>query len=204
MDAQIVAIIIQEGGRIVSEYLRSQPHQSKTIHLTKVEEVAPISPTELQKPLKASEVATGCVPCSIGHLGTCSGLLNEAVRFANKDGMDSNEVIDRVNMCLDELNTMERVDLRPELITQLPDWEKELAHKALQASRGTRHQLESLKTTGDLEIVAAATQTIRSEVGRAWFKEKLRGMSPEDKEEINKRMMQKLEGKPVPEELWPR
>ena len=47
---------------------------------------------------EATKIETGCVPCAIGHLGTCSGLLNEAIRFAGKDGMDSEEVIDRVGL----------------------------------------------------------------------------------------------------------
>ena len=96
-------------------------------------------------------------------------------------------------MCLDELNTMERVDLRPEMIAALPEWEKELANKALVTSRGIRHTLEGIKTPADLEQAAATTQTIRTEIGRRWFKEKMQRMSPEDKAEIQKRVMEKLD-----------
>ncbi|GAI46747.1 unnamed protein product, partial [marine sediment metagenome] len=68
------------------------------------------------------------------------------------------------------------VDLRPELVLNLPDWEKELADKALVGSRNTRHGLEGLTTVADLEKVAAVTQNTRNEVGRKWFKERLSRM----------------------------
>lgn len=133
---------------------------------------------------KATAVATGCVPCSIGHLGTCSGLLNEAMRFARKDGIQSEEVIERVNMCMDELNSLERVDLRPELIVSLPEWEKTLAEKALNLSRTLRHNLEQLSNVSTLEKVSAETQATRQEIGKAWFKERLGRMTPEQQKLI--------------------
>jgi hypothetical protein len=110
--------------------------------------------------------------CAIGHLGTCSGLLNEAMRFARKDGVSSEEVIDRVNMCLDELNAMERVDLRPELIINLVPSQKELADTVLVHSRNTRHALENLGDTDHLEKTAGELQRVRQQVGRAWFHER--------------------------------
>lgn len=122
---------------------------------------------------KPEDIATACIPCAIGHYGTCSGLLNEAMRFAKKDGISSSEVIDRMNMCLDELNTMERVDLRSERIADLPEWEKGLANKALDDSRSLRHGLEGLGRVDDLEKLAARTQTTRNDIGREWFKQKL-------------------------------
>jgi hypothetical protein len=128
---------------------------------------------------KATGTATGCVPCSIGHLGTCSGLLNEAMRFARNDGVESDEVITRVNMCLDELNALERVDLRPEMIHGLPEWEKGLAERALSLSRAIRHDLEQLPTVSGLEGIAGKTQTERQAIGKEWFKGKIVRMPPE-------------------------
>lgn len=119
------------------------------------------------------DVATGCVPCSLSHFGTCSGLLNEAIRFARKDGLESNEVLDRINKSLDELNTLERVDLDSEKIYALPPGEKEIAIKALNASRATRHALESLTTVDELEKVTADVQTIRKDIGRDWYRYRL-------------------------------
>jgi hypothetical protein len=145
---------------------------------------------------KATAAATGCVPCSIGHLGTCSGLLNEAMRFARKDGVQSEEVIGRVNMCLDELNALERVDLRPELIHGLPDWEKTLAEKALSLSRSLRHDLEGLSTLESLEGIAAKTQGTRQEIGKSWFKERISRMSPEQREHVEQEL-EKIANEPT-------
>lgn len=128
---------------------------------------------------KATGTATGCVPCSIGHLGTCSGLLNEAMRFARNDGVESDEVISRVNICLDELNALERVDLRPEMIHGLPPWERALAEQALSLSRAIRHDLEQIPSVSGLEGIAGRTQSERQAIGRAWFRGKLARMSPD-------------------------
>lgn len=137
---------------------------------------------------KARAIPTGCVPCSIGHLGTCSGLLNEAMRFARSDGIDSEEVITRVNMCLDELNTMERGDLRPEMIVGLPDWEKGLAEKALVVSRSLRHDIEGLSSVDNLEAITAKTQGVRQQIGSAWFRERLSRMSPEKRQVVEEKL----------------
>ena len=139
--------------------------------------------------------------CAMGHFGTCSGILNESIRFAKgADGMKSPEVIDRVNMCLDELNAMERVDLRPEMTVQLEGWQKELADKALSESRNIRHTLEGIHSYEDLEAVAARTQTSRKQIGREWFKNALPNMSPEDKEEVKRRVLAKIEAMAAAEE----
>jgi len=134
---------------------------------------------------KATSIASGCIPCSVNHLGTCSGLLNEAMRFARKDGIQSEEVINRVNMCMDELTSLERVDLRPEMTQGLPQSQKPLADKALNLSRSLRHDLENLSDISTLETVAAKTQATRQEIGRAWFKDRLSHMTPEQRKSVN-------------------
>jgi hypothetical protein len=148
-------------------------------------------------PEKATDIVTGCVPCSIGHLSTCSGLLNEAMRFARKDGIQSEEVIDRVNMCMDELNSLERVDLRPEMTWGLPDWEKTLAEKALSLSRSLRHDLEGLSTLESLEGIAAKTQGTRQEIGKGWFRERLSRMTPEQRENVERQLMEGATSEPA-------
>jgi len=121
----------------------------------------------------STEVPTGCVSCSIDHFGTCTGLLNEAMRFARKDGLESNEVLDRINTSLNELNALEREDLDSEKIYYLPPGEKEIAIKALNASRATRHALKSLTTIDELEKVTADVQTISKDIWRDWSKYRL-------------------------------
>lgn len=139
------------------------------------------------------KVATSCVGCAIGHLATCSGLLKECVRFTG-EGMASPNIVDRLNTCLDELNAMERVDLLPNKIQLLPEWEKELAHRALNISRETRHFIEAGITSADqFEKVASNLINERQAIGNAWLQQKLRALSKEDKEVIAQRVMAKLE-----------
>ena len=143
-----------------------------------------------------SSIKAGCVPCAIGHISTCSGGLAEAMRFARKEGMASNQVIDRIGHCLEELNIMEREDLSPQKISSLPQWEKDLALEALNVSREMRHKLEDMgksSTVNDLEATAAWAQESRQEIVRGWFKQKLAGMSAQEKSELTKKAIAKLE-----------
>jgi len=186
MDRGTLALIIQEGSKVIGEVIRNRVFFFKPGEPVIEKE---IPPTQKQVD-KGAGVATGCIPCSIGHLGTCSGLLNEAMRFARKDGM-SDEVISRVNMCMDELNALERVDLRPEIIHPLPDWEKAIADKTLTLSRTLRHDLEQLATVQGLEGVAAKTQGARQELGNTWFRERLSRMTPEQRKMVEERLLEK-------------
>ena len=205
----VVAMLVQEGGKLISEFLRIRQFSSHSkTALLEIDKAYKIpSPTQTietsvsssvsseTSPSKATAIETGCVPCSLGHLGTCSGILNEAMRFARKDGMNV-EVVDRINICLDELNAMERVDLRPQMIENLPGWEKELATETLNESRAIRHKLESVKTVEDLEHLAAKTQEIRNKVGRKWFGAKMDAMpnmTPEIKAKVESKL-DELEG----------
>ena len=213
MKINIVAMLVQEGGKLLSEILRIRQFSSHSkttlleidkayksppapaIETTPLETSVSSSVSSETSPSKATAVETGCVPCSLGHIGTCSGVLNEAMRFARKDGMNV-EVVDRINICLDELNAMERVDLRPQMIENLPGWEKELATETLNESRAIRHKLESVKTVEDLEHLAAKTQEIRNKVGRKWFGAKMDAMpnmTPEIKAKVESKL-DELEG----------
>ena len=153
---------------------------------------------EIESPVsenKATAVATGCLPCSLQHLGTCTGLLNESTRFATGEmGPQDSEVVDRVNMCLDELNSLEREDLRPEKVSQLTGWERDLAEKVLIASRSTRHQLEDVKNVNvrGLTDIAGNVSKMRKEIGREWFNNKIASLSPVDQDNIKNRVMQRI------------
>jgi len=186
MTPNIRSTIINEGIKIVSQLVKP-PHRhtepqpqaetpeealERIYGSEKYDSGVPAGELPVKTEREPDDIATACIPCAMGHYGTCSGLLNEAMRFAKKDSA-SNEVIDRINMCMDELNAMERVDLRPERIADLPEWEKKLANKALINSRSLRHDLESLGEVSDLERLAASTQTTRNDIGREWFKRRL-------------------------------
>jgi hypothetical protein len=197
MDREVVAVILREGSRFLSEFLRNRDaFKSKS----------PSQPSEIAEPeltenqgntqevpkAQADDVQKGCLPCAIGHFGTCSGLMEEALRFGRKDGINSDEVISRINICLDQLNAMERVDLRPEMIVNLPDWEKELVHKTLNVSRDTRHALENISSLDELENVSGNIQAARQEIGKAWFKKRLAQMPQKERTEVAKKVIEKL------------
>lgn len=133
-------------------------------------------------------VATSCVPCSVGHFSTCSGLLNEAMRFGRREGM-TNEVTDRIDKCIDELNSLERIDMTPEKMLNTPPAEKKIAEKAFAQSGALRHKLESVKDVGELEQIAADTEKYRRELGREWFKQRSSG----EKEQVKKRAHELLD-----------
>lgn len=204
MRVETLAVILREGGRFVSEWMLTRARKTVEVNYPKVEMgeepyPEPEENTSQDLPLdtkattenKATSVKTGCIPCSLGHLGSCSGVLNEAMRFARTEGMESGEVIDRVNICLDELNSLERVDLRPEMTSHLPLWEKELADRVLQGSRATRHKLESISSVSELENLAGDTQSLRNDVGRDWFRHRLSQMSESEKVELTKKAIEK-------------
>jgi len=136
---------------------------------------------------------TACIPCSQDHLSTCSGLLAEALRFARKDGVESTEVISRIGLCRDELNAMERVDLRPELTSQLPEWERNVANSVLTGSRDLRHDMAEILSAGDLEKVASSAQTLRGEIGQQWLKGRIANMSPEEKAKVREKAGEMLD-----------
>lgn len=191
MQRETLALIVEQGTRILGAVIRnrdilfppSQPSPQEVEPSPTKDTIVTQSHTE-----KATAIATGCIPCSIGHLGTCSGLLNEAMRFARKDGLESGEVIERINMCMDELNALERVDLRPEMIHDLPEWEKSLAEQALTLSRSLRHELEGISDVNTLEAVTAKTQTQRQAIGKSWFQQRLQIMTPEQRQQVEEEL----------------
>jgi len=121
----------------------------------------------------ADNIATACLGCCVGHFSTTVGLLNEIVRF-KKEGITSNEVIDRISKSLEEQNSLERVDLAPEKIQNLIGWEKKLAQEALDQSRSLRHSLENVQTIEELEELAANTDKFYKNLSREWFKRKIK------------------------------
>ena len=139
-----------------------------------------VSPSIPQEP---PAIATACVACAVGHFSTSSGLLKEAVRFKD-EGMSSNEIISRLAGTLEEQNALERVDLSPEKIRQLPAWEKQIAEEALRQSRQLRHRLETIRTTDELEQVAADTKTYYLDLSRDWYRGRFSNLGPEKAEAI--------------------
>lgn len=218
MRNELIGAVVLEITKLAGHWFRSRPiTKESTFSLTTevaphkvyylepetedTPEVEPVpvrqSPIAIEEreiePGKATAIATGCIPCAIGHLGTCSGLLNEAMRFAGSDGMGSDEVIDRVGICLNELNAMERVDLRPEMIVNLPEWERKLVDQVLLASRNTRHKLEEMSSVETLEQAAATTQGTHKTIWRDYIRHKAANLTPEEIAEVQSRLLAKIE-----------
>ena len=120
-------------------------------------------------PKAVTEIATGCLPCSLGHLSTSSGVLKEALRFKN-EGITSNEILDRIAIALEEQNALEREDLTPEKIQNLPEWQRQIASDALSQSRRLRHRLENVQSLEDLEQIAADARSYYVKLNRQWYK----------------------------------
>lgn len=127
---------------------------------------------EGQPQSESKEVAKACVPCAIGHFAASATFLNEAVRF-KKDGLTSPQVLDDIGGALGEQNALERIDLTPEKIRTLPDWEKEMANMASEKSRELRHKLESVQSMEELETIAADTQEFYMMLNREWASKRL-------------------------------
>lgn len=198
MKRELLAVLFQQTGFFLSELIKNRGSSKRDNTPQYILSSEP--PSEVEKtPVaaeenKATSIATGCVPCSIGHMGTCTGVLNESIRFArSEEGLASPEVIERVSICLSELNAMERVDLRPEMILDLPPHEKGLAEKALEVSRATRHKLEGLSTLRDLEEAAATMQKSSNEISKEFFRNKLSKMPKEEKLKLAEQAIEKLE-----------
>lgn len=113
------------------------------------------------------KVKSACVPCAIGHFSTSARLLNEAVRF-RADGLASPQVLDDIAAALGEQNALERIDLTPEKIRELPSWEQNMAQEALDRSRELRHRLETVKNMDDLAELAANTEEFYKYLNREW------------------------------------
>jgi len=122
------------------------------------------------------------------------------VRF-KKDGMASNEILDRIAKCLQEQNALERVDLTPERILSAPDWEREIAEEALQQSRELRHRLETITTIEELEQAAASTAGYYRTLHRKWWKLRLAQpgtkilpvVTEKERKEIKRRAVEKID-----------
>jgi len=175
------AYLVREGGKIASDFIRivmaspkkpaTSPERQEEASPSEEVTIEPARPPKIEQKPAQEAVATACVPCALGHFSTTAGLLNEAVRF-KAEGITSNEVLDRIAKTLEELNTLERVDLTPEKIRSAPPWERQIAEEALQQSRGLRHRLETITTIEELEQAAADTEGYYRVLNRVWWKQR--------------------------------
>jgi hypothetical protein len=94
--------------------------------------------------------------------------------MAHRNGLDDPEVQRRIMACSDQLNAMEREDLRVENLARLSPEEKKIALYAQNKSAEIRHQLNSLRSVEDLENVALNIKQARYKVGSGYLKLRLK------------------------------
>jgi len=136
---------------------------------------------------KQEDIATGCLPCALGHFSMSSGALSEAVRFKSK-GIASNEILDRIAIALEQQNILEREDLSPEKIQHLPEWQRSVADEALSQSQQLRHKLEGIQGIDELEQLAADTKKYYIKLNRQWYKGRFRHLGAKKAEAIAQRV----------------
>lgn len=127
-----------------------------------------IRPIEIEQDLTIEKIEKGnaCLPCSRDHFSTISAVLNEALRFSRKTGVQDYEVQRRMGIALDEANSLERIDLAADQLVSLKGSEKQLAEWGLNKSRDLRHKLTQVQTHDELEKVAAEASEVRTEFMR--------------------------------------
>ena len=103
---------------------------------------------------------TACNICSLDHISTCAGILEEANRFARREGIDNPEVIRRISICRQQLNALERDDANPQKLVELPRIEREIMERILPKAGKLRHRLNEIVSLETLEQVTAETQDL--------------------------------------------
>jgi len=169
------------------EFLPPLPWESRQ------ETEAPGTASELSATSQVEGKGKGCLPCSADHFSTVAGALSEALRFARSEGMEHPEVLSRLALCFDELNIMERVDLKPEVVAGLPEAERETMGRALVASRNLRHMLSDVKGLGDLERAAAEAQRQARDFRSRLFRLNFERLGPEVRRRVTEKAHQILE-----------
>jgi len=196
MNAELIAVFLQVGGKITSDLLRLRPVK---IQQEPRQDSAVISATPQAAPQETAEdtgeekivKGTACLPCTNSHLHACAGLLDEAYRMS-PDGLNG-ETIVRVDKCLREIAAAERVDLAPENIASLPADERKIAEGAAKGMREIRHGLDGLSSKEQLEALAIQTSDLQKWVSGSYFKVRMAKMDPEQKAELLKKTLAKIE-----------
>lgn len=133
-----------------------------------------------------------CTVCLNDHFSAVSGALSEALRFARKDGIQHPEVVSRIMIAEDELNTGERIDGAPHKVAALPPTEKHIMNDMMNTSRAMRHHLSDIKNFEDLENCAAFIQNQRRKYRERMFKMRLAELPVSDRQRIRERAQELL------------
>jgi len=216
------AYISREGGKILSDVIRlvmtkpkkaspspeseeEAPSEEKTMVTTQEPAKPPRIAGESEKQLVVEEIANGtaCDICSLDHISTCAGILEEANRFARREGVNNTEVIRRISICRQQLNALERDDANPQKLVELPPIERKIMERILPKAGKLRHRLNEIVSLETLEQVTAETQDLSDQfqdeifhlrLKRELTKNEASRLSSEDKERVLKRAEELIEG----------
>jgi len=139
-----------------------------------------------------SQEGKACIPCGSDHFSTVAGGLSEAMRFARSNGMDNEEVLNRIAVAQDELNAFERWDGSPDKLERLPEDERSLMNDMLNKSRQLRHQMSEVRTVDDLGKVAAEAQEANKDYRSKLLRMQLGKGDQEDKKKIREKAQEIL------------
>lgn len=154
--------LIEEQQRQIQQLLEGSGYRVTRSALDVTE--IPVSPTPSSNSSDSpNSVATACLACTNAHLAATAAILEEAVRFARGDsrGPEHPEALRRIQTALMEITNLEREDLRPDKVHDLPETERDVVRRYLPQIRALRQQIATgIRDTDSLEGVAASAEKL--------------------------------------------
>jgi len=133
-DAEILAAILTS--ELINRNQADSPKEEKDTNL--LTEKEPLGKSEVSK----EEIATSCLSCTDSHWSTISGVLNEAVRLARQGyALDSEDIMSRISLAKEELNTWERLDASPDKLENSAEFIKDIVRKMVSKGAQLRHSM---------------------------------------------------------------
>lgn len=108
-------------------------------------------------------VSTACIACTNAHLAATAAILEEALRFARSDprGPAHPEALRRIQTATMEITNLEREDLRPDKVHDLPAAAREVVRRYIPKIRELRQRIVTgIQDTDSLERVAAEAERL--------------------------------------------
>ena len=159
--------LVEENQRQIRQMLEGSgytvTHSAVSVTEAPVPSPATPAPASGSSGSSDSSVSTACIACTTAHLAATAAILEEAVRFARGDerGPEHPEALRRVQTALMEITNLEREDLRPDKVHDLPPDEREMVRKYLPQIRALRQQIATgIRDTESLEGVAASAEKL--------------------------------------------
>jgi DNA-binding transcriptional regulator YiaG len=169
--------IKQEDAEILAAVLTAELINRNQAGLLAEEDNTNIQPQgkdTVKSEITLGEKSPSCVSCTDSHWSTVSGYLNEAVRMIRQGlKMDSDEILDRLQLVKEELNVWERFDASPDKLEKTDDETKIAIRDMVRKSAELRHMMfdrnlaSGRGTLSDLEGVASFARKATLEFQKA-------------------------------------